>query len=99
MKTSVSQSIIIRVRMPNESGVLSQLLTIISDLDGQVGAIDIIKIEEGIITRDITINTSGEDHIHKIMNALEALKSVQLRHMSDRTFLLHLGGKIEVKSK
>lgn len=99
MKTSASQSIIIRVRMPDESEVLSQLLKIISDLGGQVGAIDIIKIEEGIITRDITINTYGDEHVHKILNALESLKSVQLRHMSDRTFLLHLGGKIEVKSK
>lgn len=99
MKTSASHSIIIRVRMPNESEVLSHLLTTISDLGGQVGAIDIIKVEEGIITRDITINTSGEEHVHNILNALETLKAVQLRHMSDRTFLLHLGGKIEVTSK
>lgn len=99
MKTSASYSIIIRVRMPNKSDVLSQLVSTISDFGGQVGAIDIIKVEEGIITRDITINTSGQDHVHQIMNALEALESVQLRHMSDRTFLLHLGGKIEVVSK
>ena len=55
MKTSASQSIIIRVRMPNESEVLSQLLTAISDLGGHIGAIDIVKAEEGIISRDITI--------------------------------------------
>ena len=99
MKTSASHSIIIRIRMPNQSEVLSQLLTIISDLGGQIGAIDIIKAEEGIITRDITISTSGEEHVHKIINALETLEAVQIRHMSDRTFLIHLGGKIEVKSK
>ena len=99
MKISASHSIIIRVCMPNESDVLSELLTTISNLNGQIGAIDIIKVEEGIITRDITISTSGEEHVQKITNALEALKSVQLRHMSDRTFLIHLGGKIAIKSK
>ena len=99
MKTSVSHSIIIRMRMLNSSEILSQLLTLVSKLGGQVGAIDIVKVEEGMATRDITIDTSGEEHIHAIMNALESLEGVEIRHMSDRTFLLHLGGKIEIASK
>jgi malate dehydrogenase (oxaloacetate-decarboxylating) len=99
MKTSAIHSIIIRVRMQNDSETLSQLLSTIGDLGGQVGAIDITKVDDEMITRDITINTSGEDHVHKITTALEASDAVELRHMSDRTFLLHLGGKIEVKSK
>lgn len=99
MKTSVTHSIIIRASMPNESGVLSELLTTISKLGGQVGAIDIVKAEEKVITRDITINTSGEEHVLQIQNALESLQSIEIRHISDRTFLLHLGGKIEIKSR
>ena len=99
MRTSVSNSIIIRMRMINSAEILSQLLTMISKTGGQVGAIDIIKVEEGMVTRDITIDTSGEEHIHAIMNALESLEGLEVRHMSDRTFLLHLGGKIEVTSK
>jgi len=99
MQTSVSNSIIIRMRMMNSAEILSQLLTMISKTGGQVGAIDIVKVEEGMVTRDITIDTSGEEHIHAIMNALESLEGLEVRHMSDRTFLLHLGGKIEVTSK
>ena len=99
MKTSVSNSIIIRMRMLHSAEILSQLLTMVSKIGGQIGAIDIVKVEEGMVTRDITIDTSGEEHIHAIMNALESLEGVEIRHMSDRTFLLHLGGKIEVVSK
>jgi len=99
MKTSVSNSVIIRMRMVHSGDILSQLLTMISRLGGQVGAIDIVKVKDDTITRDITIDTSGEEHVHAIMNALESLEGVEIRHMSDRTFLLHLGGKIEITSK
>ena len=99
MKTSASHSIIVRAKMPNESEPLSQLLTTISALEGQIGAIDIVKAEEGIITRDITINTTGEAHVDRILNAISGLPKVDIHNTSDRTFLLHLGGKITVNSK
>jgi len=56
MNTSVSNSIIIRLKLENKSGVLTSVLKVISDLGGQVGAIDIIKVddEDHTITRDIT---------------------------------------------
>lgn len=101
MNTSVSNSIIIRLKLENKSGVLTNVLKVISDLGGQVGAIDIIKVddEDQTITRDITINTSGEEHANQMLADLDKIEGVQVRHVSDRTFLLHLGGKIEVKSK
>jgi len=101
MNTSVSNSIIIRLKLDNRANVLSKVLNSISDLGGQVGAIDIIRIndKDNTITRDITINTSGEEHASQMLTELEKIDGVRVRHVSDRTFLLHLGGKIETKSK
>lgn len=99
MATSISNSVIIRMILNNQSKVLSQVLSTISDLGGQVGAIDIVHAEADKVTRDFTIDTTNEEHAHKILEALEKLSGVEVRNMSDRTFLLHLGGKIETKNK
>lgn len=99
MATSVSNSIIIRMHIAKKGRTLSDVLAKISDLGGTVGAIDIAKVENENITRDITIDTTGEDHADKIITALKALQGVTVHNVSDRTFLLHLGGKIEIKSK
>ncbi|MCH9769565.1 MAG: NAD-dependent malic enzyme, partial [Gammaproteobacteria bacterium] len=99
MRTNVSHSIIIRLKLLNRADTLSKVLATISELEGHVGAIDIVKTGEGYITRDITIDTSGDEHVKRIIEALETLKGVTVHNVSDRTFLLHLGGKIEVHSK
>jgi malate dehydrogenase (oxaloacetate-decarboxylating) len=49
--------------------------------------------------RDITIDAASADHIDEIVAAVGKLPGVEIEHVSDRTFLLHLGGKIEVVSK
>lgn len=99
MFAGISNSIIIRLSLTNHSKALSHALAAIGDLNGQVGAIDIVKIEGEHVIRDITIDTQGEEHATQIVQALEALQEVEVKYVSDRTFLLHLGGKIEVKSK
>lgn len=97
--TNVSNSIILRMSLTKKGKTLSDVLATISDMEGQVGAIDIVKAEGNSIIRDITIDTHGDEHTTKIVQALRALPGVEVKHISDRTFLLHLGGKIEVKSK
>jgi len=99
MSTSASHSIIVRIESPNQSKSLGQIIAAISQCNGQVGAIDIVKIKAQYALRDITIDTSGDDHAASIIQALEELEHVTIRNVSDRTFLLHLGGKIETKSK
>ena len=51
------------------------------------------------MTRDVTINCRDIDHAQTIVHALDAIDGIKLIHHSDRTFLMHLGGKIEVVSK
>lgn len=95
----INNSIVIRLSLAKKGRTLSDVLAVISDLDAQIGAIDIVKAEGDIIIRDITIDTYGEEHAKQIEHALKALQGVEVKYISDRTFLVHLGGKIEVKSK
>lgn len=97
--THASNSITIRVKLVHQPRVLARLTQTIGDLDGQIGAIDIVDATGDWITRDFTIDTAGDQHAEEIAEAIGNLDGVEIVNFSDRTFLLHLGGKIEVKSK
>lgn len=99
MVTSASNSYTIRINLPTQGEAFSEVLATINRLGGRVGAIDIVKTEKSLITRDITIDTQNDAHASEIRTALEKIDGVEVRHMSDRTFMMHLGGKIETKNK
>lgn len=97
--TKASNSITIRVKLENKPNVLAKLTATIGRLGGNIGAIDIAEAGKDFIVRDFTIDTASEKHADQIIEAIESIDEVALVNFSDRTFLLHLGGKIEVKSK
>ncbi|MEM1271885.1 MAG: malic enzyme-like NAD(P)-binding protein, partial [Bacteroidota bacterium] len=97
--TSASHSITIRLKLANEPGTLARVMTAVGEAGGNIGAVDIVRVDHESLIRDITVNTSGADHQSRIEAALNALGDIEIIHVSDRTFLLHLGGKIEVVSK
>ena len=97
--TNASNSITIRLKLDHSPKTLASLTTTISNFQGQIGAIDIVKASEAFMIRDFTIDTAGEQHADEIVRAIEAVEGVEIVNFSDRTFLLHLGGKIEVHSK
>jgi malate dehydrogenase (oxaloacetate-decarboxylating) len=96
---NASYSFTVRVDIPNRIGMFSQIAQAIAQAGGDLGAIDLVRAERATLTRDITVNASGEQHAAHILHALEQIAGVQMVNVSDRTFLLHLGGKIEVRSK
>ena len=91
--------ITLRVRLRNKPDVLARLIQRIADNRGNIGAIDIVKPGSESIVRDITIDTSGEAHEQQLIAAATDLEGVEIIHWSDRVYLMHLGGKIHVKSK
>ena len=98
IKPGVANSITIRAKYPNTTGMLAKIINTISNNGGDMSAIDVVSIEGDYIVRDLTINTNGNDHAEKIIDKLNTLKEVNIQNVSDQTFLLHLGGKIEVSS-
>jgi malate dehydrogenase (oxaloacetate-decarboxylating) len=79
--------------------MLGQVTTAIGEEGGDIGAVDLIGVQGGIITRDITVACRDEAHGEAIVRRLSAVPGVHVRAVSDRTFLVHLGGKIEVVPK
>ena len=96
---SASNSVSLRLDIRNRPGMLAEVTTAIGARGGNIGAIDIVRAGEDRIVRDITINARSIDHAREIVSAVRGIDGVRLESVSDRTFLMHLGGKLEVNSK
>ncbi|MBC8284133.1 MAG: NAD-dependent malic enzyme [Nitrospinae bacterium] len=97
---NAGDSIVVRLKIEGQAQALPRVMTEIANLEGHIGAVDIVRpLSNGGSIRDISIYTAGVEHGQKIVAALEQTEGVEVVHSSDRTFLLHLGGKIEVTSK
>jgi malate dehydrogenase (oxaloacetate-decarboxylating) len=96
---SASNSITVRVDIANRPGMLAKVTSVIGEKGGNIGAIDIVRAEKEELTRDITINTRSDDHAQSILQELREIGGVDVVNVSDRTFLMHLGGKLEIESK
>ena len=95
---SASYSVTLRVEYPNQAGALGRIFMTIGEAGGDVGAVDIFQQGKRSI-RDITINARDSEHGYQIAEAVKESPEVRVLNFSDRTFLAHLGGKIEVKPK
>ncbi|HWN32136.1 MAG TPA: NAD-dependent malic enzyme [Pseudonocardia sp.] len=88
-----------RVAAPPSASAAGDLAAAIGKVGGVVTAFDVVDatVDHNVI--DISCNALSEGHAQEITDALAALPGVQVRKVSDRTFLVHLGGKIEVTPK
>ncbi len=96
---SASYSLTLRVEFPHRAGSLGRILMAIGEADGLVGAVDIVRMQQERTVRDITVNARDSEHGEHIVEAVSGLPEVKVVNVSDRTFLMHIGGKIEVRSK
>lgn len=96
---TASYSLTLRVRLSSRAGSLGELTTAIGRAGGDIGAIDIVTVGNNYIIRDITVSAASTAHSDQILQAVRDIDGVELVQVSDPTFLMHLGGKIEVVSK
>ena len=94
----VAYSITVRSEYPNEPGMLGKITSAIGNAGGSAQGVDVVQISKGRMIRDFTVNTYGHDHAIEIVEAIRAVDTVNIRSVSDQTFLLHVGGKIEMRS-
>ncbi len=80
--------------------MFANIATAISKAGGDLGAVSIIESEKDKLIRDVTVNARDEEHENEIIHAIEAIaQGVKVINVIDRTFGMHVGGKIEVRSK
>ena len=96
---NASYSFTLRIEIPNRVGMLSHVMSVISEAGGDLGAIDIVQATREYMIRDITVDAGDEAHSDAIVEKVKSIPDVRVINFSDRTFLLHLGGKITVQSK
>ncbi|WP_029289766.1 NAD-dependent malic enzyme [Cellulomonas sp. HZM] len=96
---SVSSSITARLQVSARPTAVSELTTAIESAGGIVTALDVTASGHEQMTVDVTCATRGEQHAADIVETLKALAGVVVDRVSDRTFLMHLGGKLEITSK
>ncbi|MDD9350096.1 malic enzyme-like NAD(P)-binding protein, partial [Mumia sp.] len=96
---SVSYSITVRLEVPAGGSAVSDLTTVVEKAGGVVTALDVTGSHTEVLRIDLTIATSDTDHADRVVAALESIGDADVKKVSDRTFLMHLGGVIEVATK
>ncbi|KAB1656748.1 NAD-dependent malic enzyme [Pseudoclavibacter chungangensis] len=96
---SPGYSITVRVEAPSNYQVTSELAAAVGAAGAQVTALDVVESHHDRMVVDVTANTSSPAHADEVADAIRAIDGLVVEHVSDRTFLIHLGGKLEVVPK
>jgi malate dehydrogenase (oxaloacetate-decarboxylating) len=96
---SAGFSITVRVAVTAEASAIGRLTMAVGTAGGVVTALDVVDSDHTRVIADLTCDTADAAHADQVVAGLEAMDGVEVRKVSDRTFLLHLGGKIEVHPK
>jgi len=97
--TSPGYGITIRVEGTPESNPVALATAVITGAGATITALDVVESQLERVVIDITCDTVDSDHADEITAAISKNSTLTVRKVSDRTFLLHLGGKIEIASK
>ncbi|MEO6820938.1 MAG: NAD-dependent malic enzyme [Candidatus Nanopelagicales bacterium] len=92
-------SITMRIAATPSASAAGDLTTAVGQAGGVITGFDVVESSTAMMVVDLSANAFSEDHAQQIRAAVDALDGVSVRKVSDRTFLVHLGGKIEVTSK
>jgi malate dehydrogenase (oxaloacetate-decarboxylating) len=96
---SAQYSLTIRIEIAHRPGMLGQVASAIGKAGGIIGAVDLIEVSEDKLLRDITVDAADQEQWEAITAAIDAVEGVRVVDTTDRTFLLHVGGKIEQRNK
>ena len=97
---SAQYRLTIRVKLDDSHAMLlGQVTSAIGEAGGIVGAVDLIEVDDTHSLRDIVVDASGRSHWDQITAAIDALDGAEVIDTTDRTFLLHVGGKLEQHNK
>src|SRR5437588_7346030 len=96
---SAQYSLIVRVEIDHRPGMLGKVASAIGAAGGTIGSVDLVEVRGRQVIRDITVETADAADWPRITGAIDTVDGARVLDTTDRTFLLHLGGKIEVRSK
>ena len=89
----------VRLALPNQPGTFARVAMLLAEEGANLGAVDIVSASAETIVRDITFDAHSDSHGERVIQALGSLPGVRVVSFSDRIFVMHLGGKIQIESK
>ncbi|HBQ94379.1 MAG TPA: NAD-dependent malic enzyme, partial [Sulfobacillus sp.] len=90
---------IIRLDMQRDGLPFRKIVQMVDDLEGDIIAWDLVRAEDQRTIRDLTVLIATAEKLRALVNQLSGLEGVRVENVSDRTFLMHLGGKIEIRPR
>jgi len=96
---SAQYAITVRMEYPHRAGMIARISAKIAEVGGAIGHIDLVDIAGGKSIRDFTIECNSEKHAKQVLDLLHEVPDVRLVSVYDDTFKMHLGGKLEIKSR
>src|SRR4051794_29679783 len=99
LQPSASYSFTMRIELRQLPGAFAQVAAAIGQEGAILGAIDLVRVDGRGVTRDVTVACIDAAHGERVVTAVRALEGVKVTSVSDRTFLMHKGGKIEITPK
>ncbi|WP_110180886.1 NAD-dependent malic enzyme [Nocardioides solisilvae] len=97
--TASSYSITMRLHTRPDHAVVGAVATTLAEHGGIVTGIDVAESSHERLVVDVTCSAADQAHSEQLAEVVDALDGVQVHKVSDRTFLLHIGGKIAVQSQ
>ena len=89
----------VRLELANKPGMFAKVASTLADEGANLGAVDLVSATADRMIRDVTFDVRDEAHGEHVLAKLNGIPDVTVISASDRIFLLHLGGKIQVTSK
>ncbi|MCW2962284.1 MAG: hypothetical protein JWM90_2671 [Thermoleophilia bacterium] len=97
---SASYSFTVRIQLDRRPGTFARVAAAVAEAGGDLGAVDIARSSSAHLWRDVTVAATDTEHAQRIVDAIVAAgDGIEVEHVSDRTFLMHLGGKLEIRSR
>jgi len=87
------------MEVPSSARATGELVAAVTEAGGSLTALDVAESHPDRLVVDVSCDASDADHADLITEALDRVEGAKVRKVSDRTFLLHLGGKLEVMPK
>src|SRR5437867_9250029 len=91
--------VVCRLEIANRPGMFAHVATVIGERGCSLGAIDLVEATPAVHVRDVTVDCPDEATGAQLQEDLRRIDGVRVRNVSDRAFLMHLGGKIETKGR
>ena len=96
---SAQYSLTVRVEIPHRLGMLGYVAVAIGEAGGLIRTVDIVELKPDVVVRDITFDAQNREHWDSILDAIRTVEGVNIVETVDRTFRMHVGGKIEMRNK